>query len=88
MVHLVLLRAALPWQLANVTNTLRQSSNGFYVLGEGSYLVVTETGTQPLRDWLRTLGATQVSVLRLEGGWGTYANDELAGWLRTAATFF
>ena len=87
MIHLVTLEAP-PVHFANLVGQLRNLSNGFYVLSAGHYLVVTNNSATELRDWLRLIGASRVAVLRLQGGWGTTANQELAQWLQNAASFF
>jgi hypothetical protein len=63
-------------------------SNGFFMLSDAEYIVVTNHNSSALRDWIRALGANQITVLRLEGEWGTFENRELGTWLQSAANFF
>jgi hypothetical protein len=83
MVHLVLLQAP-----PHVLPQLRAASNGFFVLGEGQYVLGMEANSGAIRDWLRTLGAQHVAVLQLQGGWATFGRADLAEWLRGAAGIF
>lgn len=87
MVHLVIVQAP-PIASAHISTALRDISSGFYPLGNSQYIVVTNAAAGSLRDWIRTLGATQTTVLRLQGQWGTSENPDLAQWLRNAAGHF
>lgn len=87
MVYLVMLEA-LPLVKTNIVTQLRTTSNGFYPLGDGMYLMVTNSTAAMMRDWLRLLGATEIAVIPVQRGWATWGNDALANWLRGAGNLF
>ena len=83
MVHLVLLQAP-----ANVVDQLRAASDGFFVIAQGQYIVGANADATAMRNWLRTLGASRVAVLPLQGDWATWSRKDLSDWLQSAANIF
>lgn len=88
MVHLIRFTALSEDGLRTTTTRLRDLSNGFYALGPGVALIVSAFEVGDLRDWLGSVGATDVTVVWLQAQWSTRGDEQLADWLRAAAPFF